>query len=86
MTDVCNKAMKLSGEARREKKRLAQDAGLELLAAASDVFKALELSEHGDSTASAGVYVASAERRLRQAGHLLSEVAAILSSGELPRR
>ncbi|MFE9454881.1 hypothetical protein [Streptomyces sp. NPDC006739] len=83
MSVNCNKAEQLSSEALRNKKRLAQNAGLELLAATSEVFQALELSEHGDSLESAGVYMTSAENRLRQAGKLLSEVLSLLESGTL---
>jgi hypothetical protein len=83
MSVNCNKIEGLSAEALRDKKRLAQDSGIELLAATSDVFKALELSEHGDSTASTAVYVASAEKRLRQAGDLLGEVSSLLDSVSL---
>lgn len=79
----CNRAEQLSNEALRDKKRIAQNAGLELLAATSDVFQALELSEHGDDRGSAGVYMTSAETRLRQAGKLLGEVLSILESGTL---
>ncbi|MBP0449326.1 hypothetical protein J5Y04_07145 [Kitasatospora sp. RG8] len=75
--------MKLSSEARREKRHHAQSAGLELLAATGDVFKALELIEHGDGPGTAAVYVASADKRLRQAGGLLGEVAVLLGSGTL---
>ncbi|MFE7120313.1 hypothetical protein ACFU99_33300 [Streptomyces sp. NPDC057654] len=83
MSQVCNKALQLSQQALSDKKRLAQHAGAELLAAASDLFKALELAEHEDATTTAAVYVASAEKRLRHADELLAEVGAILATGEL---
>jgi hypothetical protein len=82
MSQVCNTlAASLSAEALRDKKRLASDAGLELLSAASEVFKAAELSEHGDNPGSVEVYMSSACARLRQVSKLLGEVATILRSG-----
>uniref|UniRef100_A0AAU3HN98 Uncharacterized protein n=1 Tax=Streptomyces sp. NBC_01393 TaxID=2903851 RepID=A0AAU3HN98_9ACTN len=83
MSGFCNTHLSLSSEALRDKKRLALDAGIELLAATSDMFKALELSEHGDSTASTAVYVASAEKRLRHSGELLADVSSLLESASL---
>ncbi|UNO38870.1 hypothetical protein [Streptomyces sp. MST-110588] len=83
MSVNCNKAFKLSLESLRDKKRLARNAGIALLGATGDVYKATELAEHGDGAASVGVYVASARAKLLNASALLGEVVAILESGSL---
>jgi hypothetical protein len=83
MSQICNTAVALSADVLRDKKRLAGDAGLALLGAASEVFKAAELSEHGGNAGSAQVYLAAARERLAQASGLLAEVASLLASGEL---
>ncbi|KOU51862.1 hypothetical protein [Streptomyces sp. WM6378] len=83
MSVNCNTLFKLSLESLRDKKRLAGNAGLALLGATGDTYKAMELAEHGDGAASAGVYVASAEAKLRNASDLLGEVVSVLVSGSL---
>ena len=83
MSVNCNKALALSTEALRDKKRLAVDAGVELLDAVSDVFKAVELNERGDNRGSVDVYLSSARERLTQASKLMGEVASLLSTGTL---
>jgi hypothetical protein len=78
MSLVCNKQLGLTAAVLRDKKRLAQDAGVELLGAVSDVFRALELRHHGDSVAATGVYLSSASTRLGNARELLGEVGSLL--------
>ncbi|MGH4033524.1 hypothetical protein ACQB60_31850 [Actinomycetota bacterium Odt1-20B] len=81
MSEICNAAAQLTLDSLRDKKRLAQNAGQALLGASSDLHKALEFAEHGDSNATITVYVAAAEKQLRNAVSLLDEVAGLLASG-----
>jgi len=82
MAQICNKkAVSLNPAGLREKKRLAGDAGLEVLAAASDVFKAAEMAEHDASPGAIDVYLSSAHVRLVQASALLGDVQALLNTG-----
>ncbi|MFK4067116.1 hypothetical protein [Streptomyces sp. NPDC029674] len=83
MSAVCNKALSLSEEDLRDKKRLARTAGTELNAAGSELCRALELAEHGDGTAGAVVYAAAARDRLANAVRMLADVAGILATGTL---
>ncbi|MFE0171185.1 hypothetical protein ACFWZ2_02630 [Streptomyces sp. NPDC059002] len=81
MSAVCNKALSLSAEDLRDKKRLAQTAGTEQTAATGELCRALELAERGDGLAGAAVYAAAARDRLVGAARLLGEVADILATG-----
>jgi len=81
MSVNCNKSFKMSVESLRDKKRLSAGAGLALLGAASDVFKAMELADHQDGAAASAVYVGSAEAKLRNASGLMGEVVSLLDSG-----
>ncbi|WP_055568579.1 hypothetical protein [Streptomyces atriruber] len=83
MSAVCNKILALSEEGLRDKKRLAQTAGTELTAAASELCRALELAEHGDGLGGAAVYAAAAQDRLGNAARLLAQVGDILATGTL---
>lgn len=83
MSAVCNKALSLSEEDLRDKKQLAQTAGVELTAATGELCRALELAEHGEGLAGASVYAAAARDRLGGAARTLEEVAAILATGTL---
>ncbi|MET9296388.1 hypothetical protein [Streptomyces sp. NPDC003077] len=83
MSANCNKAFQLSLESLRDKKRLSRNAGLALLGAGSDLYKALELAERGDGAAAARVYVVSAQAKLGGARGLLEDVLAILATGTL---
>lgn len=83
MSLVCNKVLALTPAQLRDKKQLAQDAGVELLGAVSDVFRALEMRHDGDSVANTGVYLSSAATRLHNAQDLLGDVGALLRSKAL---
>ncbi|MFC7307816.1 hypothetical protein ACFQVC_26775 [Streptomyces monticola] len=81
MSAICNKALSLTEEGLRDKKQFAQSAGGELNAAAGELFRALELAEHGDALDGAAVYASAARERLVGAARLLADVAAILETG-----
>jgi len=83
MSLVCNKVLALTPSQLRDKKQLAQDAGMELLGAVSDVFRALEVRHHGGSMANTGVYLSSAATRLGNAKDLLDDVGTLLRSKSL---
>ncbi|MEV0322812.1 hypothetical protein ACIBKX_24200 [Streptomyces sp. NPDC050658] len=85
MSAVCNKLLTLSEEDLRDKKQLAQTAGVEVTAASSELSRALELAEHGDGLAGASVYAAAAKDRLDGAVRMLNRVAEILATGTLTK-
>lgn len=80
MAQICNTALWLSPEMQRDKKDLAQTAGLTLTAAASDMFKAIEMTERSENPGSSAVYIASAQERLSQVIDLLERVRTMLAS------